>query len=135
MRAATSPGIDTIRVEGVWDVVMFVPRMLYLGILGPLYNAVVAPNVDRFVWGTAMAQFHGNDRGGVRLAAVWNGPMSNAPAHGLPETVDGLLVAEADRHAADVLRQLRALSDRPRRRPPTSPHSRASSEASSPRRD
>lgn len=103
------PGIDTVRVEGFRGALTFLPRVIYLGTFGTLYNVLIAPNIDRFIWRTTTAQLHGNDRGGVGLVAVWNSPVGNTPADaGLPPDIDGLLVAEADRQAAQVLRELRA---------------------------
>ena len=101
-------GVGTIRVDGWLSAIMAPVRFAYLATVGTFYNALIAPNIDRFIWRSVAAQFHGNDRGGLRMADVWHGPDRAYPADsGLPEPTDLALIAEADHRAAEILREAR----------------------------
>jgi hypothetical protein len=81
--------------------------LLYYGVGRPIYNRWVAPEIDRSVSARLANKCQGNDRSGVVLAAVTDGPLPDRDYRPIPRHIDNRLRRKADAQAAVLVRNLR----------------------------
>jgi len=89
-------------------------RRIVRWIIAPLYNRLVAPNGDEFLWVRISKSAQGHDRPGCTLSTVTEGPIPlpsfRYPA--IPESLDRSLIeganAKLDKRAGTILTQARS---------------------------